>query len=196
MSGRRLPENLAELLLCWGRRSPRWAEEITLERRPCWQMMYEKVLNHYAQQITLMLFTLLHFQLASCIAVGKVSCLSLSREDFISLLGRWQDIADMTYLKQPDAPKKSSLAPEGPAKSQGSGFSISSLEELDVLSTLGEQKLGLTRLVTVYSQTLFISQVLELLAKLSLLSMPRPAKSLRLNTNRKDSLSLKTCKVH
>lgn len=29
---------------------------------------------------------------ASCVAVGKVTCLSLSREDFIAMLGSWQDI--------------------------------------------------------------------------------------------------------
>eukprot|EP01037_Dinobryon_pediforme_P043474 gene43474-54544_t len=42
---------------------------------------------------------------ASCIAVGKVICLSLSRDDFIAMIGSWQDITNVDHIQSLAAKK-------------------------------------------------------------------------------------------
>jgi cAMP-dependent protein kinase regulator len=73
---------------------------------------------------------------ASCIAVGKVVCLSLSREDFIAMLGNWQDISEAGATSE-DTATFQDVTTARP------NFQLSvKLEDLETISTLGVGAFG------------------------------------------------------
>lgn len=73
---------------------------------------------------------------ASCIAVGKVVCLSLSREDFIAMLGNWQDISEAGAGAE-DTETFQDVTVSKP------NFQVSiKMEDLETISTLGVGAFG------------------------------------------------------
>ena len=73
---------------------------------------------------------------ASCIAVGKVVCLSLSREDFIAMLGNWQDVSEAGTTTE-------EIAPFQDVTTARPNFQLSvKLEDLTTISTLGVGAFG------------------------------------------------------
>eukprot|EP01039_Chlorochromonas_danica_P003323 gene3323-3646_t len=69
---------------------------------------------------------------ASCLAVGRVVCLSLSRDDFIAMIGSWQDILG---VRRPEAPQ---MRKQRQSSVYDSNYHISiRLADLDRLNTLG-----------------------------------------------------------
>jgi len=75
---------------------------------------------------------------ASCIAVGKVICLSLSRDDFIAMIGSWQDITNVDHI-QSLAAKKAKIR-ESVYDSQ---YHITlHLDDIEQLNTLGVGAFG------------------------------------------------------
>lgn len=75
---------------------------------------------------------------ASCVAVGKVVCLSLSRDDFISMIGNWQDLTAM---------KTGTISLTKRNKVRESVYDTQyhvsvHLDELEVLNTLGVGAFG------------------------------------------------------
>jgi CRP-like cAMP-binding protein len=71
---------------------------------------------------------------ASCLAVTKVICLSLSRDDFITMIGSWQDITDMNNMPNSALAKQRRLR----ASVYDSQYHISiSLDEIEKLNVLG-----------------------------------------------------------
>jgi CRP-like cAMP-binding protein len=71
---------------------------------------------------------------ASCIAVGKVVCLSLSREDFNAMLGNWQDVSEAGASEDSSFQDVTTARPN---------FQLSiKLEELETLGTLGVGAFG------------------------------------------------------
>jgi cAMP-dependent protein kinase regulator len=78
---------------------------------------------------------------ASCVAVGKVVCLSLSREDFIAMLGNWHDVSEAGTSTEPDA----GFVDVATARTK---FAMDmKLEDLETLSTLGVGAFGRVTLV-------------------------------------------------
>ena len=78
---------------------------------------------------------------ATCIAVGKVVCLSLSRDDFISMIGSWQDITNVDHL-QTFGSKKAKIR-ESVYDSQ---YHITlHLDDIEQLNTLGVGAFGRVR---------------------------------------------------
>ena len=78
---------------------------------------------------------------ASCIAVGKVVCLSLSRDDFIAMIGSWQDILHVDHL-QSLAAKKAKIR----QSVYDSQYHVSlHLEDIEQLNTLGVGAFGRVR---------------------------------------------------
>jgi len=72
---------------------------------------------------------------ASCIAVGKVVCLSLSREDFIAMLGTWHDISESGTSEE--------TATFQDVTTARPNFQLSvKLEDLDTISVLGVGAFG------------------------------------------------------
>lgn len=75
---------------------------------------------------------------ASCVAVGKVVCLSLSRDDFIAMIGSWQDITDVKNI-QKFAAKQRKIR----ASVYDSQYHVNiDLEELERLNVLGVGAFG------------------------------------------------------
>ena len=71
---------------------------------------------------------------ASCIAVGKVVCLSLSREDFNAMLGNWQDVSEAGVSEDSSFQDVTTARPS---------FQVSvKLDELETLGTLGVGAFG------------------------------------------------------
>jgi CRP-like cAMP-binding protein len=78
---------------------------------------------------------------ASCIAVGRVVCLSLSRDDFIAMIGSWQDVVMDVDVNQQSklAAKKAKIR----ASVYDSQYHLTvRFEELEKLNTLGEGAFG------------------------------------------------------
>lgn len=71
---------------------------------------------------------------ASCVAVGRVVCLSLSRDDFIAMIGNWQDL---TGVRKHEERKQRQLS------IYDSDYHISiHMDDLDRLNTLGVGAFG------------------------------------------------------
>lgn len=79
---------------------------------------------------------------ASCVAVGRVICLSISRDDFIAMIGSWQDITNSDNLQSFKAAKKAKIR-ESVYDSQY--HVMIHFEELEVLNTLGVGAFGRVR---------------------------------------------------
>lgn len=74
---------------------------------------------------------------ASCVAVGRVVCLSLSRDDFIAMIGSWQDIMVVRQAQEQQAKKQRQ------SSVYDSDYHIYiRLEDLDRLNTLGVGAFG------------------------------------------------------
>lgn len=80
---------------------------------------------------------------ASCIAVGSVTCLSMSREMFIRLVGSWRDLAEGGQAQAAAASSQDESAAQangdGAASSDGpagasTSFSVASLADVEVNS--------------------------------------------------------------
>ena len=70
---------------------------------------------------------------ASCIAVTKVICLSLSRDDFITMIGSWQDITDVNNMQNMVAKQRRLRA-----SVYDSQYHVSiALEDIEKLNVLG-----------------------------------------------------------
>ena len=74
---------------------------------------------------------------ASCIAIGKVVCLSLSREDFIAMLGNWNEITEEMHNEEEentyqDITKSNIKFP----------LELSNLYELEIINILGVGAFG------------------------------------------------------
>jgi CRP-like cAMP-binding protein len=80
---------------------------------------------------------------ASCVAVGKVICLSLSRDDFIAMIGSWQDITNVNVNHMHNLAAKKAKIRESVYDSQ---YHISiHLDDLEQLNTLGVGAFGRVR---------------------------------------------------
>lgn len=78
---------------------------------------------------------------ASCVAVDNVTVLSLSRDDFIAMIGSWQDVADngASHMQKLLMQKKAKLR----ASVYDSQYHLTiRLDELEKLNTLGEGAFG------------------------------------------------------
>jgi CRP-like cAMP-binding protein len=77
---------------------------------------------------------------ASCVAVGRVVCLSLSRDDFIAMIGSWQDVtAAQDVQRLALAAKRAKIR----ASVYDSQYHLTiNLDELERLNTLGEGAFG------------------------------------------------------
>lgn len=77
---------------------------------------------------------------ASCVAVGRVICLSLSRDDFIAMIGSWQDVtAAQDVQRLALAAKRAKMR----ASIYDSQYHLTiNLDELERLNTLGEGAFG------------------------------------------------------
>jgi CRP-like cAMP-binding protein len=81
---------------------------------------------------------------ATCISVGKVICLSLSRDDFIAMIGNWQDITKDIDPSLTHAVKKANKIRQSVYDSQ---YHISlHLDDIEQLNTLGVGAFGKVKL--------------------------------------------------